>query len=410
MRPFLKLRSVALLMVCASISDAQTENQSRLIVNRTISGAQHDMTRVHWAIALTDERLLVSQWQDHRALIFDKDDRSYSALGRAGAGPGEFGSMKIGPNVSQFIGGVQRDTLWFYDRNLRRFTWMLPGKGVVRTTPLPLALSASLEAWKSRANAAGETLIQFEPKGITPGGEVVGIATFGALRKVRDELIPLVARQAVVRVNLATAKFAAIAILPLDSSQAVIEMNSGLRQFGAPVPYRVPPTIAVSADGSRMSTVVIDHAKPHVELTVYETSRYSVVYTRQLPLRAAQLSATSADSVIRVVINAFPKVGRGALTPANRDELLRRLREMVPRYRVPTPQVVLARDGFVWVALGRDGANRELQLLDPAGAAAFTGQLPAEVRLLDGTQSFIWVREADQDDLDLLHRYVIRAK
>jgi len=119
----------------------------------TMGGADadpaYDLTTASSVVLLRDGRLATFSLLGSRFLIFGADGKPERIIGRQGEGPGEFqsatGLVALG------------DTLFLADNSLRRFNWILPDRGVVR----------------SRSAVHGFRLTARHVAGALPGGRLV---------------------------------------------------------------------------------------------------------------------------------------------------------------------------------------------------------------------------------------------
>ncbi len=102
------------------------------------SSAFADIGSARW---LSDGRIVVVDAEARRLLLFDATGKLVRALGRRGAGPGEFRNVT---SVTVLPG----DSLLTFDRSLRRLTVWHPDSGYVRSMPVG---GTSLESWPEDA-------------------------------------------------------------------------------------------------------------------------------------------------------------------------------------------------------------------------------------------------------------------
>ncbi|HEX9563432.1 MAG TPA: hypothetical protein VF981_05660 [Gemmatimonadaceae bacterium] len=131
----------------------------RLVVDSapvmTVGGAegdpQYDLTRVSFAVPLTDGRFMAFSRIGNLVMLFGRDGRGERIFGRTGKGPGDW--MSFG-DPRRLAG----DTLLIIDFGNQRLNWLTADQGVVRTAPLTLS---------GAMNRLGSVA------GFLPGGEAI---------------------------------------------------------------------------------------------------------------------------------------------------------------------------------------------------------------------------------------------
>ncbi|MEZ4379645.1 MAG: hypothetical protein R3B35_15315, partial [Gemmatimonadales bacterium] len=114
--PVLRLARLCLLMLpCGALLSQARQATFPARPDLVIDAVEEDLSDVRFVAAFPDGTIAVSQPVDGRVLLYSPDGHRKAAVGRPGAGPGEFRTLA---NLHGFIG----DTLWLYDVDLRRFT------------------------------------------------------------------------------------------------------------------------------------------------------------------------------------------------------------------------------------------------------------------------------------------------
>ena len=369
----------------ASLSRLAARRDSAFVVPDSVRAL---LTFVTALVVDPDSSLYLADPQLGLILQLEPTGDFRKTIGRRGAGPGEFQSVRAI--------GVYRDSLWAMDPALNRLTLMpVHGRGV---TTVPFGRSAPpLETSGRPQTRAGL------PGAVLPDGSLLVQET------VRDPASPVGA-------------FSHAFLLLTERSMEVVDTVARLsmRHSGMDFIYRDgeshyrqpfgdDPLYATSTDGSLLVTVKREAPRRGSSGTFTVTAWRAGtqrLFSRDLSYEAQRLPRSVVDSVIDLY--SRPQRRDELSTPVTADSIRRRL--FRPAYFPPVDEVKVARDGEVWLKVrfadSPEGVGDWL-VLSRHGFELARVTLPASFRLLEANRRTAWGVEGDQLDVPLVVRYVI---
>ena len=331
-----------------------------------IDAVEEDLSDVRFVAAFRDGTIAVSQPVDGRVLLYSPDGHRKAAVGRPGAGPGEFRTLA---NLHGFIG----DTLWLYDVDLRRFTLVRSDGRIVRSMRVPAE-------WRTRGGELLRSSIP-TPLSLRPDGSFFGrITMLAALPFPREwgrnpshnvDVFAWVSRTGAVD--------RPIAIRPGD---APVCGSAPIRRQECPSSWAT-----VGGPDLRIAALEVENdgeAPFFVRVTVIAPSG-DTLFVRRLaypPLRV------SADTIAQ--LRKLRRVNSGA-EPRN--------------YKRPVSRLLVGRDGSIWVGFRERPAGVPWIVLNPDGTTRMEFTAPPNVDLMAASAAEVWGTLTDEDGLESVVRY-----
>ncbi|MCC6930988.1 MAG: hypothetical protein IT359_18500 [Gemmatimonadaceae bacterium] len=362
------------------------------------SDAEHrePFTSISGLRELSDGRVLVADVREKTLQLIDLSRGTSRAVGRQGAGPGEWGS------VSELV-ALPGDTTMMIDvANGRVF---LVGPDGTPAPPVRMAENSPL-LWSQLvgADAAGRLLLVKSRAPSTPTAGSVGTADVMRLDR-RSARVDTVATLAEPKGELTAARILGggmmqlVTNLPFASRDLAAIAPDGRIALVRSAPYRVE---WIAPDGTRREGAVA--ASPNIPVTAAEKADF------------ARRSVRPGGILIRRGPAAPPqKEGAGA-TPQPRTPTMSKLdveKLFTPDQEWPAVKppfldaaVRVAPDGRVWVQRTRawDDSIPTFDVFDAAGRVVERVALPRRTRLVGfGTKS-LYLARTDDDDLVWLQR------
>jgi hypothetical protein len=318
--------------------------------------------------------------------FFDSKGAPTGEIGGLGDGPGEFRALGLH--------GWLGDTLWVYDGDLHRTTFVSPGRTVVRTVPWFTDIQLSADNPARIKLGAG-----LAPRAYFPDGSIAVTFTFPRSNAARPPWYPETeARAPVARVTNAGIFQQVVAWRPAASGECSFRWTSSAGTSGiVGIPFCPVSVTEISEDGSRIAIATSGapegkNASFHI---VVLKDNGDTVFARRYSQPVVTISATVSDSTI----NQMARQGiPGDVLPSIRSSAL-------PRTYPPIRRVLIGRDTSIWVELGGEMADHRWLILDPAGEPIGTLTLPSLDWALVADHTTIWSSEAGADGFPSVVRH-----
>jgi hypothetical protein len=342
-----------------------------------VSAATADLGDPAWLRVRGDGEIVIGQVGDNNIKFFTASGRPDGVFGRGGAGPGEFVDVRHS--------GWMADTLWISDLALHRVTLVAPSRVALRTTAIPTALVFG--AGGADRKRAGLNLY---PEAVYPDGSML-VAAIGLGEALGRTATPPGGTDH-LRVSFAGDVERAIALEPF-SGQFVGEMT---------VPFSPETESDVAPDGSRFAFAVLsntDVRNPRFRVTSI-SARGDTIFNREYAFTPVLISRHFADSVISYGISRTRSAAHAADYRAMH----------LPAFFPPIDNLMVGRDGTIWLELHAVGAEHDWLELDPHGKPIGELRLPDNVTVQAGQRDRIWALQADDSGAQGIASYRIGAR
>jgi hypothetical protein len=328
--------------------------------------------------------IVVPQLQEGKFLFFSRSGQRVTEFGRKGTGPGEF----YGANPFVDPGWVG-DTLWLYDGRASRFTLVSTSGNLVRIVRLTPGLVPATDRFPAMSPRTptqayfgdGSTLVMADMRAPYPRG-------FDTTSRPLIKLSPARRTERIVaRVPWDMAR--------TDPMVRVVGFVWAARQL-----FYVLPVFTVSRDGAYIAvatTSTLSSRGGNYRLTLLRTSG-DTVFSRVYQFEGNPIPRDVIDRRIAAIIADGPPNIRASL-----PELTKRMPPVYP----PVHQILIGRDGTVWIGGHVQSGGQTWTALDPRGELFGTITLPVNTAMSVVSRSHIWVTERDADDLETVVRYRI---
>lgn len=332
-----------------------------------------------------DGRVYVSQPQEGIVRVYDARGRFLRKIGRSGEGPGEF------ERPSRL--GWRGDTLWVGDSPQARISLFRQDGSYVRsitftqTGPITggrpnvpgslLADGSVLGMWLppmyvlAGPNAVVEPLVRFSPR-----GDPIGVL---GRRQRRQEFV---------------------------------RVRSGTSSTYFAQPFSDSPLTAVAPDGSGLVIVTRTAATSRIRASfsvrrVHYSGR--TTFERAYPYAPRPLTGDAVESVVNKHAGGMQEAKFRTPPEASARRLIRDALYR-PGYLTPVTDVVLGRDGTIWLRReATGGAAFEWQVLDAAGRSVGRVSLPSKLAVQYADRTQVWGVELDKLDVPTLVRFRVVA-
>lgn len=385
MQTWLVVLTVGFLTMATS-TEAQAPPRFRAVAELRIGDADaenYSLTRVADVAVGADGAIYVAQAQEKLVRVFDRAGRFVRAFGREGAGPGEFREPERL--------GWRGDTLWVADSRAARISlFEPPGR----------FLSSVTFRWQAGGQRGFTAYVPFH---LLADGSVLG----GRLRAPEpfspDNPQPLPE----LRFSRAGRVADTVAVLPTGHTSLVVRRGGRPPVIG-PQPFRDDPLIAAAPDGSALVIVRRPAAllANDAAFTVTRlTPRGDTVYSHNFRYRPRPISRRMADSVVASVVRGMDRFGGEDLRRAVRDALY------IPAHLPPIEDVIVGRDGTVWLRRESSGRTTLWNVLGRDGTLTAIVEVPSAARLFQAQLNRAWGVEHDEADVPYVVRYrLVRAR
>ena len=357
--------------------------EAKVALDLRIDGYEADLVPIDWMGVGSTGRIALIQRQDAKVRFFDGEGKPIGEFGRNGEGPGEF--------RRPLRGGWIGDTLWIDDTQLDRSTLISPDLRLVRIVANAPALRPT-QGDTARVPEFGPGT----PHAIYPGDTMLVAAS----PRRDDPRADLFDGSPLLRVSAEGAITHVVVVRPVDDGGSFAVGFSDGRAGGFPVPFHQGPRWSVSPDGDRIGLLTVSFPTPEVG-----AFRIVVVdaHGREIFDRSYQTSTLSIpESVIDSVLSA--RVANASNTEM-RSAILTDLGDRIPKTYSPVDDILLGRDGRIWVSLRPDADGNSWLVLGPDGEPSMRVTVPANTRLEVADDRYVWGLEVDELGVESVVRY-----
>jgi hypothetical protein len=325
--------------------------------------------------------------QEHTIRVYDSTGRFVRTIGREGKGPGEFSNA--------YAMGLLGDTLWVQG-NANRFDFFdLDGRLLgSRTVPIDLG---------------GPDMAHSPPRptGLLSDGSIMGQSPTWSHLVVRGEITST----AVLRLDTTSAVLDTIVAYSVANSQWEVAdpNNAGGPHIYRYQPFSDAPLVEVSQHLPR--AVVVDrHVPPNSEEPVFRVTALRLdgdtLFSRAFAYDPIEITAGVVDSLVNATAKQLSEMPNAPA--AGRLAEWARATLYVPKFRPPVTQLVVGRDGSIWLAAERtNAATIGWRVLSPDGDPVGIVKLPGRFSpmLVDGEH--VWGAFYDELGIPYIVRYRI---
>lgn len=324
--------------------------------------------------------MYVAQPQEKLIRQYDARGTFRRSFGRAGSGPGEFQALE---RI-----GWKGDTLWVADQTHYRVSFFSSRGQVLGTAgkPGPVVPGSGYPA---------------APAALLNDGSVLGRSFPGSTFAGRTLPLLRMDRQGTVR-----GRYGSVEVLGQFASirRARLALNMEL-----PVPYN--SLWDVAPDGS---TITVVHRTPAAsgDRSSFRVASYrasgEVVFDRAYRYSPRPISSASRDSIHEALAEFF--VRTGFVQAAGQAQSFARDSVPLPRFQPPVTNLVIGRDGTIWLGRERLGVSTaEYLVLGRDGRILASVAVPPGVQIRQAQRNMVWGVETDDLDVPYLVRFRVTA-
>lgn len=370
-----------------SISDADALTPLRLEEELRIGSVDDPdvgFSRIGDVAVDRDGLVYVAETQDLRIRVYDAEgQRVLRTIGRAGQGPGEFGS------ISGL--GLIGDTLWTTDFRLQRVTLMDPLGEVLRTFQLPRLELEPLPG----------VLMVLAPDAFRPDGSITA-----SVVQMMSTSSPPTDSFSVPYVRLDTTGTIVDTLRYDRMAFARNTIEVGDREISVPDPPPSSPLGINVGDDRFVVDRPVATAPDGARFTVaYVTASGDTTFRHEFQYRPRTFDSVVIDSLIHrrtAFLARQTNVDMDAVRAALRQAI------QLPTFQPPIADGQVAEDSVLWLQREDDGtARRRWLLIAPDGARRGILEVPrgAQLRWMRG--DVVWASIPDEFDVPWLVRYRI---
>ena len=338
-----------------------------------VDGMANDLVPISWLSVSPSGVLAVLQPQDHAVRLFSQEGQSIAAIGRNGAGPGEFRRL--------VRGGWIGDTLWVSDTQLNRVTLIGPDGRVLTTVSVPMRVTAP---------PAAAEVYDAGPPWAMYGRDTI-LAWSLDYRGSSENGPPL------IRVTTDGYFVGEVFHTPESEYGFSIPVPGGVAYGRAP--FLARPHWVVSSDGRLVASVTTDVTNPSIPTyTVQLVSfRGDTLLQRTYPFVPTQISGGTLDSAINAETMRRD--------PSIRAQMMAGMREEAPPIYPAIRGLLIGDDGRIWLNEWSATAERPWIVLGKDGTVVGRLRLEANQVLKAANATAAWVVERDSLDVESVVRY-----
>ena len=344
----------------------------RAIEDLRIDGNAVNLVPIRKAAAVVighDGGLAVAQPQAYEVRFFSATGEAVGAVGRRGAGPGEF----------EGIGRLGRiaDTIWVLDERMSRLTMLAPNRTVLRTR--------SLQNDIQKAASGKLTFMAYSTDAVYPDGSML------AFGEIDDATVST----ALMRVMANGTPSELVA--PVGRVDETRSIRTARGSVVSGELFRSGPLHDVSADGSTIAItrMHLDGSKQGTFSVTLIDSKGDTLMGRVYPFEAEPIPSQITDSMVTAVA--------ARLDP----ELAAAFRRgvYVPPVYPPFRDLVLSDEGSVWLRQRTAAGHQSYVVLQAPEWRIGTVRFPMNTMVAAVSRSTVWALETDPDGVESIVRY-----
>lgn len=378
--------------VAATSGGQGTPPQFRIAEDLRISGETESLVSFSSLLVGRDGRIVVPQGQDARLLVFDAAGHRIGAFGRKGNGPGEFrdlyGSM-----------GWRADTLWIFEFNQRRLTFISHDLRLLRTqSTVDAAATAPPPANPARRVEMTNLNIEY----LYADGSMLVLWSFGPQD---PETFSNTNRRYVI-INATGDVLRDVARTPPPAGRVSTRLGPGV--YSESVPFAARPYQSVASDGARVGLVTaatMSGNRGSFTVTVVRSTG-DTVFTRAYKFDGVRVPQAVRDSALEAMSQWGTR--RSAAVRTAGEALAAKARPLLPTVFASVTSLLMGNDDTEWLAVYDPASNPRYRALDGKGNVIGEVVLPAHGVLASATRTQLWVIESNADGLPSIVRYKVQ--
>jgi hypothetical protein len=339
-----------------------------------------------------DGRIYTLHPQEHAIRMHDANGAFLGSFGRAGEGPGEFDS----PSPMGLLG----DTLWVLDHGRYRFSFFDLDGQFLGSRVVPIDLGTDPNHPPPR------------PTGLLADGTIAGASPAWSHLVASGDIDS----SAVLRLDSSGSTVDTIAAYSVANTAWEVRDPNDERSMRL---YRQQPfsdTELVTVSRQVPRVVRVDRRlptgseAPALRVTAL-TLDGDTVFARAYSYTPIPIEAALVDSIIENLAASMSRAQfPGAPTRERAAEWARRSL-LVPAYHPPVTQLLVGRDGSVWLCAERTGGpTAAWRVLSPDGDPLGVVQFPARFVPLLADGDLVWGSEYDELDVPYIVRYRVGGR
>ena len=414
-------RSLLLALIAAGPLAGQTVPKKQLVEEVRLDANTEDFPDVGSVLVNARGEMAVLVYKDQQLRFYDATGKKLGTFGRVGSGPGEFRRA----NTAGWVG----DTLWLYDVDLRRVTYISPARQLLRSEVLNQSLNSmggyapgTTPPPTRPAPPADGAIMLFSVRAVR-GDKYIGTAAIskGKLPDGRQDsksVIAAVPRMTAVAPDaanltpagdtVASKTYEVLADWQLGNSMSWSRPD-GKASASAVVPFTFSPWTQFSPDGARIAYLTVEPTDVGGTYTLKVTTTAGApLLTRAYPFKGLPIPRSVVDSVLEH-FGEQPN-GRPIFQPEAMALFKDQLPKRMPKFYSPVSRVHLGAGNATWIQMRRPDpkAPATLVLIDDRGNQVASVELPPRHNVLAISRDQLWAQVLDDDDLPSVVRYRIK--
>jgi hypothetical protein len=421
----MRFATLSIALAVAGSAAAQTLPKRQLVEEVRLDATTEDFPDVSSVLVNRRGEMAVIIGKDQQLRFFDATGRKLGTFGRVGSGPGEFRRVTTT--------GWTGDTIWLYDSDQRRVTYISPDHKLLRTELLnpdlnmmmgrPVGSPAPSAPPKQPGDGA---VVLFTPRAIV-SGKYVGQAVVAAGKTAdgrQDSKTKLLAIRRDVaatsdqsgqltpaRDSIDTGALTFLSPDPPSISESMMRWSQadGRASASMVIPFSFTPATIYSSDGDRIGFLSVEPSPTGGTYTLrVMTTSGKPVFTRAYPFVGIPIPRHVADSVIERM--GIQPNGRQMFQPAAIAQFHEEARTRMLKFFSPVSLLYMNPDNTSWIQLRRSDptAAASVILIDERGNQVATFDLPPRTRIVQATRDHIWTVVTDEDDLPSVVRFRVK--
>lgn len=337
-------------------------------------------------VVAPDGRIFTAHRMESLIRVHAADGRLIRTIGRKGAGPGEF------DNIGTM--GLLGDTLWVLDFGTYRFNFFSLDGEFLHSRRIPIQLGRGGPDDPPR------------PRGLLSDGSIVASPPAWSQEVAAGRLTHSV----LLRMAEDGSTSDTIVRYSLENGTWAITDPDDPRGFGSYQSQPFNDTELVQLYEAAVVRVIraVSGSAPARFRIVKHTLDGDTVFAQEYGYTPVPIAAALVDSLVRDIGKSMERARQhfpSAPTPARAEELAR-ASLYTPAHHPPVSELVIGRDGTLWLRREDTGTGRvNWSLVSVEGAPLGTLEAPAALRIMAADRTTAWGLELDELDVPYIVRY-----